>query len=115
MAKEAHTPGPWGVDGPKPMSIECRVHRIVNPAMFPAAFVPAWDRPGDGEEDGTIEAIANARLIAAAPELLEALADLQQHVIRHACTWDHAPNASHHHPVWVKVADAIAKARGEAK
>ncbi|MAG24981.1 hypothetical protein CMI47_05315 [Candidatus Pacearchaeota archaeon] len=77
MAKEAHTPGPWSVDGPKPMSIECRVHRIVNPAMFPAAFVPAWDRPGDGEEDGTIEAIANARLIAAAPELLEALVQVK--------------------------------------
>lgn len=80
MSESEHTPGPWHVDGPKWMSIEGIVHRVMNDDRFPAAFVPAWDRPEEGQEDGSLEATANAKLIAAAPDMYEALKEavLQQ-------------------------------------
>jgi hypothetical protein len=62
------------------------------------------------EEQGA----ADGRLIAAAPELLEVLIELQQHVIRHACSWDDSDNGTHHHPVWARTANVIAKATGAA-
>ena len=64
-----HTPGLWAVNGPKKMEIVGRIHCVLNPENCPTAFVPAWDRPDAGEVDGTDEAIANARLIAAAPDM----------------------------------------------
>lgn len=70
-----HTPGPWVVDGPASMDIRCRVYRVINSDRFPAAFVPAWDQAEPGEVDGTEEAVANARLIATAPDLLAAAKD----------------------------------------
>ena len=57
------------MNGPKKMEIVGRIHRVLNPENYPTAFVPAWDRPDAGEVDGTDEAIANARLIAAAPDM----------------------------------------------
>lgn len=73
LAKKA-AKGPWHVDGPKPMVIDGNIHRVLDKGLFPSAFVPAWDNPGPGEEDGTEEARANAEYIAAllnaAPALL---------------------------------------------
>lgn len=62
-----HTPGPWTahdspVDGAYPISTAFGDHRICIAHAH-----------GVFEEPGRIEAQANARLIAAAPELLEAL------------------------------------------
>ena len=72
-ALDGATPGSWHANGPKKMELVGRVHRVLNPEDYPAAFVPAWDRPGAGEVDGTDEAIANARLIAAAPDMRETI------------------------------------------
>jgi len=71
-----HTPGPWKILNKWPMDIQGNIIRVIDDNRFPAAFVPAWDNPGPGEEDGTEEALGNARLIAAAPDLLAALKSL---------------------------------------
>ena len=72
-ALDGVTPGPWYVNGPKKMEIVGRIHSVLNPENYPAAFVPAWDQPMAGEVDGKDEAIANARLIAAAPDMRETI------------------------------------------
>jgi hypothetical protein len=71
MAK--YTEGPWTINYGKSMTITGHIHQIIDSARFPTAFVPAWDCPRPGEVDGTVEALANARLISAAPDLLAAL------------------------------------------
>ena len=53
------------VNEPKKMELVGRIHRVLNPENCSAAFVLAWNQPEAGEVDGTDEAIANARLIAA--------------------------------------------------
>lgn len=74
MSEAKHTPGPWGVrKWHNPMRITGNVHKVTDSEGYPCAFVPAWDAPLEGQIDGTEEAKANARLIAAAPYLLEAL------------------------------------------
>ena len=72
-----HTPGPWNTDRQNwPFELTGRYHRVISEERFPAAFIPAWSEPGPGEVDGTEEAKANAHLISAAPDLLEALKTL---------------------------------------
>ena len=66
---EAGAVAPWVLDGPKQMEIIGRVHRVLYDDRFPAAFIPAWDRPGPGEVDGSAEAMANARRIARVPDM----------------------------------------------
>lgn len=69
-----YTPGPWKINKRSwPMTITGHIHQITNNDRLPSAFVPAWDNPQEGEEDGSEEALANAHLIAAAPDLLAAL------------------------------------------
>jgi hypothetical protein len=69
-----HSPGPWTVFRlARPMTITGNVHQVVSEDRYPTAFVPAWDSPVGAEIDGTEEAKANARLIAAAPDLLAML------------------------------------------
>ena len=85
MSTTKHTPGPWTVD-----RIECDCgrgsgHRIVT----------------ESDDLGSSENRANARLIASAPELLEAL----EHVV------EMAPN--HNHDWVMKARHAIAKATGQ--
>lgn len=75
---DKHTPGPWRNLGVKNMMVDGRCHRIVSDESYPAAFVPAWDRPNPGQECGKAGAESNARLIAAAPDLLAALEGMQQ-------------------------------------
>ena len=65
-AFDGATPGPWSANRPREVRIVGRMHRVLNPEDYPAAFVPAWDR----------EAIANARLIAAAPDMRETILTL---------------------------------------
>ena len=69
----SYTPGPWRIRKTTKMTITGNIHQVTDKDDYPTAFVPAWDEPQKGEEDGTEEAIANARLIAAAPDMLEAL------------------------------------------
>ena len=62
MNKPKHTPGPWDVDGTSP-------HRTINGPEFTVAMI---HQPRLMELP---ESEANARLIAAAPELLAVLQD----------------------------------------
>lgn len=69
-----HTPGPWLVRRWSwPTEVTGPIHQVISADRFPTAFVPAWDEPNPGEVEASEEAKANACLIAAAPELLEAL------------------------------------------
>lgn len=103
------TPGPWEV-------AEENGDYFVQVANQPSVCHPMFDRyriihgrvGGDGTDSPKPELgtpIANARLIAAAPELLEALIELFADGA--GCSyanWTHAQHAAH---------DAIAKATGE--
>jgi hypothetical protein len=101
----AHTPGPWNV-GDMATQIRAGPQRI-------ASTEPSGRRPG-GETD-----IANARLIAAAPELLAALEAIYA---LFPCHWDRVDGAAVVMPERVPQLDAafeqaraaIAKARGAA-
>lgn len=66
-----HTPGPWTATGPKDFSTSGMIILILSIDNYPAAFVPGWT----DAEDTAKEAAANARLIAAAPDMLAALRD----------------------------------------
>jgi len=74
-----HTPGPWTIEPVRPYVVDGRLHTIVNNERYPTAFVPAWDDPLPGEVEGAEEAKANARLIAAAPEMLQVLKWAEEH------------------------------------
>jgi len=101
MAKAKHTPGPWVVrKWSQLMNIQGNIHQVTDGDLYPTAFVPAWDMPGAGEIEGTQEAIANARLIAAAPDLLEALEKI-------VFDWDGEPEDM------IDARAAIAKAKGK--
>ena len=80
MAKEAHTPGPWELDERRR-----------------SAYIPCRGKHHSAAAYGGT--VANARLIAAAPELLEALENLLAQ----------CPEAWSRHGAQA----AIAKARGE--
>lgn len=91
-----HTPGPWAVSQNNP--------RLVKHLSGP---VLAECGPVNAEE-----AQANARLIAAAPELLGALTSLMTRAAHDAETYTADDSA----PIWAFIsdaADAIAKAKGE--
>ena len=91
-----HTPGPWRVLFPG-------IYDVENP--YPIAKVHRTDRSGP-------EVDANARLIAAAPELLEALERLgNQHCPKcylHPLAYEHSPDC-------IRITAAIAKAKGDAE
>lgn len=65
-AETKHTPGPWGAE---PMEDGCSVAYRINDASGYEVAVTSG-RDSDGEE------AANARLIAAAPDMLAALCSL---------------------------------------
>ena len=99
----AHTPGPWTVTGPGPYDPESRVALTVeqdSPTRRQVALV--------GNAPATMtreEAEANARLIAAAPDLLKALQTL----------WDEPYEVLHqllNDDDWDLVDAAIKKATG---
>lgn len=91
-----HTPGPWHVseewDGTS-----------IKAGQFHVTHTIQWCGWHPEEEDKAVTQ-ANARLIAAAPELLEALVDLERTAGLPAMMDD---------PVRVKARAAIAKATGE--
>lgn len=93
-----HTAGPWRID----WNIS-RLDIFAAGGQLIARLLRSTKDGAPTYDDA--EAIANARLIAAAPELLKALADL---VAR--CEYDGIPNDSL--PAVEAARDAIAKAQG---
>jgi len=92
-----HTPGPWKVaDGLTIEDDSCLVIYSDNEPARRIAHVPDYD--GEGE--------LNARLIAAAPELLAAL--------RHIAVWLMSPGTAKSTPeeMYLVAVNAIAKAEG---
>lgn len=74
-AETKHTPGPWGMETVRTTSGLC--HRV---GPFPSPKSWRSDKPAHAciyddypPDVGSPELVANARLIAAAPDLLEAL------------------------------------------
>jgi hypothetical protein len=68
MSESKHTPGPWTL-----RTNSEKHHAILDEGGFPRAEVFSAHRSSEARK---AEALANARLIAAAPELLEALKDV---------------------------------------
>ena len=88
----SHTPGPWHWSGD---SLTHRQFDIYAPAKSPQQHIctvnnlsveKLWARDAD-------QAIANARLIAAAPDLLAALKDAKLWVAQYLSLPNHAPAA----------------------
>ena len=108
MTDSKHTPGPWFYDPERhPHHYGCNVGAESGENI-------ATVHPG---ENGAAETIANARLIAASPELLVALEHSRQFILAH---WvDHAdrPKSDAQRQRIIKademVRAAIAKAKGE--
>lgn len=115
----AATRGPWKILRRPRMSIEGFVH-IVSDAEghLPMAFIPAWVPEEPNDVDGREEALANARLIAAAPELYEFAAALD-------ASWtamipsgpdggdEFLDLAEEHKTLWRMCRAALSKANGE--
>ena len=94
-----HTPGPWKIEDGEVG------YALVSPDGTWLADIPSWT----GSVETASEASANARLIAAAPLLLEALENIV--AMAEAETWDKATTGRQ---ILFKDAHlAIAAARGE--
>lgn len=61
MADQKHTSGPW---------VHVKAGEIFGPDEMPVAYAAAYRMDEADAQDGTGQASANARLIAAAPDLL---------------------------------------------
>ena len=89
----SHTPGPWHTGGINPISAPV----IYAADGFAVADATVYHRHHDGQT------AANARLIAAAPDLLASLRDVLALHLAH-----------HNNPVHVAARAAIAKAEGRS-
>jgi hypothetical protein len=100
-----HTPGPWKVEFNAPMAaIPGHLIKADNTAETPIALL--WE--GGGTKGGPTQ-IANARLIAAAPELLEAL----EHMVA-VSNWATTIQSEEQYDAMIANAEAaIRKAKGE--
>ena len=105
-----HTPAPWRVSNESPRIIKKDYRAIGSDAGFLIASTMGHDNSGFYASEQ--EADANARLIAAAPELYESLADALADYDNWVSDEDNYP---HEHLVaWAeKARAAIAKAKGE--
>jgi hypothetical protein len=97
MAIEKHTPGPWTQSAVNPL-------QIIGPGAVRIAEANCY---GEAVLLNRNEAEANARLIAAAPELLAALKRALNHVIMDGVHQTDAPAARK------QIEAAIAKVQGE--
>jgi hypothetical protein len=98
-----HTPGPWEIDG--------EYVQQVGQTGLAICDVMNMDVGGDkGWHSGPVTQ-ANKHLIAAAPDLLEALEDLKSELVLSNVDQDYVE--SHFRPCLNKAAAAIAKATGD--
>lgn len=108
MSNAQHTPGPWAVVTRQILGCsDCRpviVHKDPHPDFDDLAEVVVPDSQRDGGRD-IVTAMANARLIAAAPELLKALRFLYREA--------NASGLLDVEPSMQEARAAIAKATGE--
>ena len=70
--KQQHTPGPWTA------TIYGKVENAGGNTIAACAYHLQWQRPDGGIDSEELPYEANARLMAAAPELLEALNELRE-------------------------------------
>jgi len=105
MGEIKHTPGPWKIDFGHPRGNPCGIS-TKNDGRLVTRF-GVFARPS------TPEALANARLIAAAPELLKALREAREALHQHYVDWDGEPeDAVPLQLARAKCDDAITKATG---
>lgn len=100
-----HTPGTWKSEISE-SEAHYREHPVYGPDSQLIAIVDSGNYGGwrDSEDDGQAEFAANARLIAAAPDLLEALEEIYCHGVQAFGT---------DFEVMLTARDAIARAKGE--
>ena len=101
-----HTPGPWEMKPMREKGMYCTSALIYRPANKPDFSDSVYIGNLNGEY-GLEITNANAHLIAAAPDLLEALQDMYEwHEIQEDPEW-------HGSPLEQRSSKAIAKAKGE--
>lgn len=108
MSESKHTPGPWSVPHFAEPDTNCMCGYVLTGDMFGAVCTVHASGEGDdwqshGDNPKFAEAVANAHLIAAAPDLLEALRDCLDRFV------EAFPAASEYEPIKRGFA-AIAKA-----
>lgn len=99
----AHTKGPWFIQVDSETGDEVVGRKAWIQARPGCPHVLVHADSGDGDEN----VLANARLIAAAPELLAACQEARQ-IAHHDCDF------TGHSPWCQRITDAIAKATGES-
>ncbi len=99
--EQQHTPGPWNTGGQ---------HRRAS--VFSGSTEVAFAREDFGRINST-SAEANARLIAAAPDLYDVAAAIQYRANECGGDYDDIPR-DELNSLLVRLDDALAKARGEA-
>ena len=107
MRETKHTPGPWRISGESATTVQAD-YRAIN-SEGGVLIARALGYPNSGYFPSDDEAAANARLIAAAPELLEALEALRDNVGTCICYDESAREFN----AWEMAKAAIAKAKGE--
>lgn len=103
------TAGPWSVPHFAEPDVNCNCRYVLCDHMMGAVASVHCSGPGEdwqahGDNPRFAEAVANAHLIAAAPDLYAALERLQAALVH--------PN-NRDIPYWQSARDALAKARGE--
>ena len=68
-----HTPGPWVVGGPYPKITVCQ------PAAFDDPWIPIAEVWPSVDHEASDEVKANAALIAAAPDMLDTLKEIDEY------------------------------------
>ena len=102
MSETKHTPGPWRISGESATTVQAD-YRAIN-SEGGVLIARALGYPNSGYFPSDDEATANARLIAAAPELLESL-ERCFNIMNNGGTWSIEDQAA--------ARAAIAKAKGE--